>query len=404
MISEYWGEFLVSPAPLEMSLNTCSHRCSYCFSNLNHPSRQADVPKIMRLLHGMNERKTLTAHLLREGYPVVISNRDDPFATSNYRQALPIMETLTALDVPVAIQTKGGKGIAEALAFLKPSVWYISVSMLDENRRAVIEPGAPSIESRFDMMRQVTAAGHKVILGLNPLVPEWLPDDDIPELLTLAQEAGAVGVWIEILHMNYRQERRLTDRERAALTQPIIDRGRKKGADDTQWEALIRAYEACGNLGLPFYSGGQPLPSDFWAPWRKCYPKTYPVMQDFVNWSFDNLADGAVVGFDAFAQALDGFPAGTWPIDGYMGNKAHHLWWKKQIPPQLTYRDLLKIIWSEPDFGLSPAKMYCFAYAAEAGPDDEPQVITDAEGLPYLVFSSEMLDGMYVEVGEVTDG
>ena len=41
MIVPYWGELFVSPAPLEMTLNHCSHACAYCFANLNDPQRRA---------------------------------------------------------------------------------------------------------------------------------------------------------------------------------------------------------------------------------------------------------------------------------------------------------------------------------------------------------------------------
>lgn len=400
MISEYWGEFLVSPVPLEMSLNACSHRCAYCFSLLNQPARQADPGKIMRLLAERDTRQTLTAHLLREGYPVVVSNRDDPFATSNYKQALPILETMAGLDIPVAIQTKGGKGVTDALRFLKPAVWYVSIGMLDDARRKAIEPSAPSIDSRFDLIREVTAAGHRVVIGLNPCVPEWLPGDDVERLLERGRDAGAEGVWIEILHLNYRQEAKLTERERGALTQPLIDRARKKGADVTQWATLTRAYDACGELGLPFYSGGQPLPSDFWRPFRELYPRTYPTMQDFVNWCYANLEDGALIDFATFAAVMAEHapPAGTWPIDGYLGNKAHNLWWTKQVPPQMTYTDLLKILWSETDLGTSPARMLCFVIPVEERADG-PVMWTDAEGLPLLAFSSQMFDGVYAPAG-----
>lgn len=400
MIAEYWGEYLISPVALEMSLNVCSHRCAYCFANLNQPERQANVPQIMRLLNGLDERKTLTAYLLRSRYPIVVSNRDDPFATSNYQQAIPILETLTALDIPVALQTKGGRGVADALRFLPPSVWYISISMLDDERRKRIEPGAPSIESRFDLIRQVTEAGHRAVVGLNPLVPEWLPGDDLPRLLEQVQAAGGEGAWIEILHLNYRQEARLSERERAALTQPIIDRARRKGADEAQWQALSLAYETCGELGLPFFSMGQPIASTFWQPFRACYPHSFPVMQDWVNWCYEHLEDGALVDFAAFAEVMgSGFPAGTWPIDGYLGNKAHNLWWTKAVPPQMTYLDLLKIIWSEPDLGLNPARMMCFALAADTDADGNLQVYADKAGLPLMVFSSQMFDDVYTVLG-----
>jgi hypothetical protein len=120
-IDVFFGEFLISPIPLELSLNYCSHKCAYCFANLNDPERSVNVGAVARFLQDLPQRNTLQALLMKAGYPTLISNRVDPFAVTNYRIALPLMETMTGMGIPLAIQTKGGKGIPEALAFLPPS-------------------------------------------------------------------------------------------------------------------------------------------------------------------------------------------------------------------------------------------------------------------------------------------
>ncbi|MFH1058314.1 MAG: hypothetical protein V1797_06470 [Pseudomonadota bacterium] len=38
----YTGEYLVSPVPLHLDLDICSHACWWCFSRLNNPDRLAD--------------------------------------------------------------------------------------------------------------------------------------------------------------------------------------------------------------------------------------------------------------------------------------------------------------------------------------------------------------------------
>lgn len=121
-ISVYYGEFLTSPCPLELSFNFCSHKCLYCFANLGKPGRFADVGRTLRLLQECDNRTTLEASLLRQRYPVVVSNRVDPFAASNHRQSLPVLRVMAGLGIPVAIQTRGGTGVDEALEFLPPSV------------------------------------------------------------------------------------------------------------------------------------------------------------------------------------------------------------------------------------------------------------------------------------------
>lgn len=38
-IRAYAGEFLTSPAGLELSMNWCGHACTYCFANLGRKRR-----------------------------------------------------------------------------------------------------------------------------------------------------------------------------------------------------------------------------------------------------------------------------------------------------------------------------------------------------------------------------
>ena len=119
MLVPYFGEFMVSVVPLELHLNYCSHKCAFCFANLNSPDRRADVKQIMALLTKYRTRRTLEAKLLQWGFPTLFSNLVDPFAVSNARQALPLIEVYQQLGLPLAYQTKGagkGQACADALA------------------------------------------------------------------------------------------------------------------------------------------------------------------------------------------------------------------------------------------------------------------------------------------------
>ena len=143
MIQPFFGEFLISPAALEWSLNYCSHACAYCFANLNSPTRKGDASKAMRQVAEIGRRATLTDLYLRNKYPVCIANKTDAFSESNYRETLPVIDALKEAGVPIQFQTKGGKGIDQALDGLPPSVWYITVCQNDDAIRKRIEPNAP---------------------------------------------------------------------------------------------------------------------------------------------------------------------------------------------------------------------------------------------------------------------
>lgn len=394
MIVPYFGEFLISPIPIELSLNYCSHGCAFCFANLNQPDRTAHMQRITNLLRDYRSRDTLEARLLSAGYPVLLSNKSDPFAHSNFQQPLPLLRTMTALEIPVSLQTRGGLGVDEALSFLSPSVWYISINTASEDFRRQLEPGAPTLESRFRLMETLSEKGHRVVLGLNPLVPEWVPDPT--PILTRAKACGAEGVWIEVLHFNPKQVQNLSVKERKVLTEDIIARSRKRHCPAVCSQVLERARATALDLSLSIFSMGQPFASDFFTPWREMYRKTFPVLQDLVNWcvaeqpetlTFDELA----------ARFVPGLPQGKLPLTHYIGAVAHNVLRTHRVPSLMTYRQLLSVVWQDPRIKFSPARMSCFAYAAEREGDEWVEFV-DGHDLRILAYCPHGTQDYYVEV------
>lgn len=394
-LSVYWGEFLVSPIPLELSLNYCSHKCAYCFANLNNPNRWADVKRTMRFLADYQQRQTVEATLLKEGYPVLISNRVDPFASSNYQQALPMMAALNEMGIQIAIQTKGGKGVDEVLEWLPPSCWYVSISFLDDRLRKKIEPGAPTIESRFELIEKLKAKGHRVVAGVNPCVPEWLPDPTA--LFERLAERGVEGVWIEHLHMNRQQEFNLSDRERKALTLEVISLALKRKPADSVFDFLRRTEIEARECGLEVFSIGQPVKSDYFAPYRQVYRKTFPVMQDFINACYDLKEADKMIPFAALdVMMTPSLPKGKMNIGHYLGATAHNIFENAKLSNWMTYRQLLAIVWSDYRAKQCPARIPCFAFAAERD-EDEWIELRNGNNLPLLKFSPDGFTDYYSE-------
>lgn len=83
MIVNFIGEFLFHPAPLEMSGNTCTHGCAYCFANIRKESRYAKINSAFNQLK-RREIKTFVDHLIQNGYPICLSNSTDPFSATDY--------------------------------------------------------------------------------------------------------------------------------------------------------------------------------------------------------------------------------------------------------------------------------------------------------------------------------
>lgn len=384
-ITPYYGEFMVSPCPLELSFNYCSHGCVFCFANLNRPLRNFDAKATARLIADYMNRSTLEADLLKAGYPVLVSNKVDPFAHSNFKQAVPTIEALTNLGIPVSIQTRGGIGLEDVLSFLPPSVWYISINTDNEDLRKTLEPGAPTIESRFQLIETLVARGHKAVVGLNPLVEEW--SGDVATLLQRIKTAGASGVWIELLHLSRDQKANLSAKGMAAIGEDRIRKAShlKPCVDDMRFFLDTRAEARF--IGLDVFSIGQPEPSKFFDVWRAVYPKTFPAVQDFVNAAF--ASNQTMFTFDEFLATLGGeLPTEPKRMAHYIGATTHKLLTKWTLPKKMTYRQLLRFIWQEPKAKANPTKMQCFAFAGECADAkaNEWYTLVDEADNPMILF------------------
>lgn len=410
-IDLFLGDLTISAIPLELSLNYCSHNCGFCFANLATPDRRADVEGITRAIATKDSRRGLDAVLMSCGCPVLISNRVDPFAHSNYQIAVPIMRTMTEVGIPYALQTRGGRGVDEVLSFAPPSVWYISINTLDEDFRKANEPGAPSTESRFELIQKVREKGHRVVLGLNPLVPEWCPDPG--EVMRRAKAAGAESVWIDPLHLSKGQvDGRVRDgkpiggmseRAKKVIGLPVLQRVMQRKADRVDLEIYLAARAAAVEMGLHCYSVGQSERSDFWQPFIDTYGADvlFPTIQEFVNLCHDNLADGAVISFEDFWSFFEPhLPPGKWPISRYIKAKAHDIVNENRVPSSLTYREVFAMLWAEPRIAWCPARMACFAYAGKRRDEKRWFQYVDKNDLPYLVFSRAPFDAYMVEAAD----
>lgn len=385
MLNPYYGEFLLSPIPLELSLNYCSHKCAYCFANLNKPDRRADINGIFRLLANYQTRACLSAELLRRGMPVLISNKVDPFAASNFKLTLPILQTLSAMGIKVAFQTKGGKGIDEALQLVGPSCWYISISTLDDGLRRKLEPGAPSIESRFELIQKLIAAGHSVSVGVNPLVQEWLPDPSA--LFGRLLSIGCKKVWIETLHLNNNQTRELSERERSVLTDSLIAKACKRTPPVEVYNFFVDALETAREMGMDVMCINSPYRSDYWSDYERLYPNRFPTWQGFINRCYDTKQPGDHVTFGEFWEYVSpNLPPINKNVLDYIGATKPNIKAGERIPTDIGFKEMLAILWSDVRSTKCPIRNHAFDPAG----DDETLKCRD--GLPVAKFTARVLE------------
>lgn len=387
-LQPFWGVLMLLPDGMELSLNACTHGCRYCFATLQDPQRRPSVPSIMNLLATYQERETYTATLLREGYPVCVSNRVDPFAGSNWHTMLPILETMAGLGIGVIFQTKGGKGMEQVLGFMPPSVWYITITTLSEEVRRRVEPQAPSIPSRLRLIEQLVAAGHSVYVGLNPLVPEWEP---IPELLVDAvAAAGAFGIWADNLHLSADLRRGLKPGDREAMGDDVVARAGKRFAQVDEWELTGRACAHAESIGIAACRPGWAGKSDIWGPSKRLYRRHLPTWQDLTNCAWNELQDGDLVTFSWMWERLgQQFPQGALDINHYLGASSRQMFRTHDIPTRMTFRDLMKIAWVDERAKFCPTRHGSFSRAIVVEDGQRYWPTAESDGMPLLVWNRQ---------------
>lgn len=400
MITAYSGEFTISPIPTELTLNFCSHKCAYCFANLNNPNREVDIAALISQIKNHGNQNNLTAFFLKEKYPIVFSNKVDPFALSNYRQSLSILELFAHYELPVCFQTKGGSGVDEALDLINPSKWYISISMMDDSVRKKIEPGAPTISSRFALIEKLLSQGHSVSVGVNPLVEEWCPTEEAEELLKTLKGIGVIDLWVEGLHFNHRQVAGMSQKEKDACGADVISRACKKSSRLD--EAYLKWFcSEANNFGFNTFSMNQPLHSHYFDSYHKTYPgRTLKTHQDFINKLIDEGIDREIKFSDYYEFMRSNFFEDRFSdCDGYVYSIARNI--HKKLPERIrSFREILRTYWNYPEIAKSLAGNTLFRVLRDRDADGDVDLI-DEEGNLILWFSKKPSDSWvkYIQKG-----
>ena len=412
-IRAYAGEFLVSPAGLELSMNWCGHACTYCFANWMKPERRADVRSVVGLLAEYPKRKSREARLLQASVPMLVSNHVDPFAGSNVVQFEPLWELCVELGVPLTWQTRGAhkahRPIMERIIRETPkSVWYVSIPMLDDGVRQRVEPQAPSIGSRLELVDQLIESGHVVTVGINPLTLDWLPRFE--PMLDLLKAKGVWGVWIQVPYFSKAFKGNMDDNARARLGVEFMQRCGEKGSKvDRKNAAAAMAYAK--GIGLQVFSTEYEEPTEFFEPWHDLYPRVMPYWHQLVN-KIDPMLNGAededyVVVSKAEAQAvLSPLPELDWS-ESLRHKRARH--YRSLVQPladgRLPKQDVSgfwDLMWNDELFckSLGPLSFSRFAYAS-VEEDGVIQPIIDDAGDKLVVYSRKGWKFLYANTPEL---
>jgi DNA repair photolyase len=127
-IDLFTGELLVHRALLEVSMNTCSHNCAYCFANIKKAARYFKVKSFINSLSAGG----LTGELLKRVVPVCLSNNTAPFAENNWIITEFVVGDMQQRGYRMMFQTKGGSNAYEILRSVHPSVIYVTITSDDD--------------------------------------------------------------------------------------------------------------------------------------------------------------------------------------------------------------------------------------------------------------------------------
>ena len=256
LIRPYTGEYLVNPVPLHMGGNLCSHGCFYCYANLNQPNRTAEYSDAQLFT---TSDAGIRGYLKSKNYPIVCSNDSDPFAKSNVEQFLQVRALLAAKGKHIAYQTRGGDKAMATLTAEAPTLVYVSLTSDQPATLKANEPGAPSHESRMELIGACRDAGHFVIAGINPFKADWW--DNIDRTIERLAAMGVKHAWVGQLHFGSQQVMAMPE-SRKKRNAADIEYGKKTAKpDDPQFDAMLMT---CKVNGINVLEGAASCEGNFW--------------------------------------------------------------------------------------------------------------------------------------------
>ena len=180
----------------------CEHGCVYCYARPTH--------EFLGLSAGLDFERELfvkrdAPRLLREALaepswspePIAISGVTDPYQPIERRECVTraCLEVLAEFRQPVSLITKNhlvtrDLDLLRRLAEHGAASVTLSVTTLDDELRASMEPRTSSPSRRLAAIRALADAGVPVGVNVAPVIP-GLTDAEVPRILEAAAEAGA---------------------------------------------------------------------------------------------------------------------------------------------------------------------------------------------------------------------
>lgn len=389
------GGYLFHPAATDYSGDTCLNGCAYCFANINKESREGNLKGAISALY-KKEANTYQSMLMSMGYPILVSNRSDPFTPKNERDSIALFTHLAERKGGVFIQTKTGPGMDECLGLMgdrRDVVIYITVTTIRDEIAAVVEPKAPPPSARLATAKRLHDAGYLVLIAVNPCTEAWMPREDLESLTRELKTAGLNHVCLEMLDIK---------RQRLSLLGP--GRVRRMGDAIHTLGASNQAYvRECTQYlvgkGFQVAKRGMPFQTSLFDDMAACLGRTMPVMQDYVNHCFTKYGiSETVLSYPEFESVIarDGIFLKTVKqnnIRDYLFRCGFISW--KANQQVHSHKELLRIVWNDPRHKISIQGHSLFRVVGRNGKptlDRDGNVQLYFNGQPYLAKKKEVIE------------
>lgn len=221
--------------PFRWSLNPyrgCFHACAYCYARPTHEywGFGAGTDFDSKIVVKRDAPSLLREAFLKtswHGELIVFSGNTDCYQPleASYGLTRACLGVCAEFRNPVGIITKAAliTRDIEVLRRLHDEAWvqvYFSIPFADNETARKVEPQAPSITKRLEAMAALSQAGIPTAISIAPIIP-GLNEDDIPELLVRARQAGATDATFVLLRLAGNVEPVFLERMTAAFPDRI---------------------------------------------------------------------------------------------------------------------------------------------------------------------------------------
>jgi len=268
----------------------CFHGCAYCYARPTHPylGFGAGTDFERQIVVKVNIVDRLKATLRRSSWKqelIAFSGNTDCYQPieAHYQLTRRCLEACAEYQTPVTIITKGklvrrDVDVLQTLRRRSACRVTLSIPFANDDHARAIEPFASPPSKRFETLRMLSDAGVDTAVAVAPIIP-GLNDDQIPEILKRARNAGASSAFKILLRLPLEVgpvfSARLAEAfplRHAKIMSAVRDmrRGRESDArfgarmmgQGPRWAMIEKLFSLhCDRLGLEYLAGEAPEPA-----------------------------------------------------------------------------------------------------------------------------------------------